>query len=298
MSGYIGEMRNGIGEEMNHPETEVIPVDQDLVKFSPIRAEIEGYKKVNADLVFDYATDKGEKEARSHIAKLRKVKTSLAAIHKDAKAYYLAGGRKCDKEKNELTADVEEMVDVHWKPIKAKEDAKLKIAFEKAEVYRLEQEKSEIERLRKIREKEEEIACKERAVEIAEEKVKKEAERLEYESKAQEREKQATVDAEAKAESDKAEALKQAEASTEAAVQAEKDRQAAFAEEMAAEEAMIAAQEEIRVSDEDHRKEIEGAVLDAIGDVINVAIEAGQFPEEQVLLALIDNEIPNVTINY
>ena len=272
--------------------------DQDLVAFSPLRAEIAKYKKVNANLVFDISTVKGEKDARSHIAKLRKVKTQIAAIHKDAKAGFLAGGRKCDTEKNTLTADVDEMIDVQWKPIKDKEDAANKIAFEKAEAHRIEREADEAERIRKITEAEEEIAQQQRDLEIAQEKVQKEAERLEYESKAQEREKQATIDAEAKAESDKAEALKQAEADKEAAVQAEKDKQAAEQEEKDRDAAMLAEHEAERVADESHRKKIEQDAKEAIFNIRNVANEMGQDFEDAIIRAIIDNEVPNVTLNY
>ncbi len=279
-------------------QTLVEKPDQDLVAFDPIMAEIAKYKKVNADLVFNITTEKGEKEARSHVYSLRKVKTQLESIRKDAKAEFLAGGRKVDAKGKVLHAEMDEMIDLHWKPIRAKEVAANKIAFEKAEAHRIEREADEAERIRKITEAEEKIAQQQRDLELAKEKVRKQAEQLEYEANAQEREKQATVDAEAKAESDRIAIVAQAKIDQADAVQAEKDKQADEAAEAQHVAAMEAEVEAERVGDKDHRKKIEQDAKEAIFNIRNVANEMGQDFEDVIIQAIIDNEVPNVTLNY
>jgi len=53
----------------------------ELAVFDEVTATLAKYKVENENLVFDYRDPKGEKEARSHIAKLRKAKSKIAAIH-------------------------------------------------------------------------------------------------------------------------------------------------------------------------------------------------------------------------
>jgi hypothetical protein len=88
-----------------------------LAPFSPVRAAIEAAKAENAAKVFDLTTSTGEKEARSHIYSLRRMKGEIARVHKDTKAEVLAAGRRIDAVAKELTGHVEEMIDVHQKPL-------------------------------------------------------------------------------------------------------------------------------------------------------------------------------------
>ena len=50
----------------------------ELVVFDPVKAELAEYKKQNASLDFDYEDPQGNKDARSHIYKLRQAKTKIA----------------------------------------------------------------------------------------------------------------------------------------------------------------------------------------------------------------------------
>lgn len=94
-------------------------MNADLAKFDIVRASMEAAKVENDKLVFDYETPEGGKAARSHIAKLRKIKTVVAEIHKEVKADALAIGRECDAKKREYIAYVDDMVAVHNEPLEA-----------------------------------------------------------------------------------------------------------------------------------------------------------------------------------
>lgn len=97
-------------------------IKNELAEFEEFRSQLSELKEGNSKAVFDYRDKDGNKLARSHIAKLRKTKTAIADAHKKAKAFYLEKGRAIDRAKNELTADVEEMISVHLLPLQAIED--------------------------------------------------------------------------------------------------------------------------------------------------------------------------------
>lgn len=99
---------------MTAPETEILDA---LAPYSHLRATIDKAKAENAGLSFDYADRKGEKAARSHIAKLRTLKGDVERTRKKLKADALEYGRKVDGIAKELTADVEDMIDVHERPL-------------------------------------------------------------------------------------------------------------------------------------------------------------------------------------
>ena len=89
----------------------------ELAVFDEVAATIAEYKAENEKLVFDYASKEGAKEAKSHITKLRKVKTKISEVHKEAKAEALAFGRRLDAKKNEYTGEVDEMIKFHKDPL-------------------------------------------------------------------------------------------------------------------------------------------------------------------------------------
>jgi len=112
-------------------DTELVTKDH----FTDLRTQITQIKKDNESIVFDYETQ--DKEARSHVATLRKSKTAINNLHKEKKAYFLAEGRKIDAGKNELIADVEEMIAVHAEPlqvIKDRKDAEVELERKKVEM--------------------------------------------------------------------------------------------------------------------------------------------------------------------
>jgi hypothetical protein len=116
--------------------------DSRLSVFSPIWTEINEFKQHNAELKFEYRTPSGEKMARSHIAKLRKVKTRIADAHKIAKEEALNVCKVLDGAKRDLLAEIEAMIDVHQAPLN-------QIEAEVAELAEAEQrKKDEAERIR------------------------------------------------------------------------------------------------------------------------------------------------------
>ena len=191
--------------------------------FSDLRTQLIKIKEDNEKVVFDYEND--EKEARSYVATLRKSKTAISNRHKEKKKSILEDGRKLDSAKNELISEVEEMIEVHAKPlqeIKDRKDAEIEL-----ERKRVEQE-IEDERLRREKEladREAEIAAKEAAIaqaeadKLAKEKAEQdEKDRIEYEAKVK-------TDAEAKAKKDAEEALLKEQQEKERLIQEAKQRE-------------------------------------------------------------------------
>ena len=62
---------------------------------------------------FDYDNRKGNKEARSYIFNLRKLRSRIDAARKDAKSYALAYGRQVDARAKELTDQVYALIEPH-----------------------------------------------------------------------------------------------------------------------------------------------------------------------------------------
>lgn len=236
----------------------------ELVVFNEVTAIIAKAKAENENLVFDYATPLGEKNARSHIANLRKVKTKISDVHKDAKAEALALGRKLDSKKRELIGEVDSMIAVHKDPLDA-------IDAEKQAVIDAEKKRLEEEEAKRLAD----IEARERAVLVAEEKIareKAEAERIEREKRI----------AEEAAETARIQAEQKAKAEADAKELAEKNRKEA-------EEA----KEKKRIENKKHREKIEGEIRFALG-------EMGFNPDVayNIFSAIKENRIPHVSINY
>ncbi|GAG68127.1 unnamed protein product [marine sediment metagenome] len=135
----------------------------ELVVFDEIAATIAEYKIENEKLVFDYADKEGAKQAKSHIMKLRKVKTKVSEIHKEAKAESRAFGLRLDSKKNEYNGEVDKMVAVHKEPLDAIEAEIVAKAMEEVK----KREEAEEKRLL-------ELHAREQAVLVAEEKIARE----------------------------------------------------------------------------------------------------------------------------
>ena len=170
----------------------------ELTVFDEVAAIIADWKVENESLFFEYDTPQGEKDARSHIAKLRKGKTKVGEIHKEAKAEALAFGRKLDAKKNEYNGEIDKMIKFHKDPLDAIEaDKQAVIDIEKK---RLEEEEAkrqaELEaREAAVREAEERIAAEKSRVDRAE-REKRIAENAATEAK-ERAERQAKADADA-----------------------------------------------------------------------------------------------------
>lgn len=236
----------------------------EITVFDEVAATLAEYKDENEKLEFAYDTPDGEKDARSHIAKLRKAKTEVARIHKEAKAEALAFGRRLDAKKNEYTTEVEEMIAVHKDPLD-------KIAAEKQAVIDAEEAKAAEEEEKRLAD----LEAREAAVREVEEKAAKEK----AESERIERENQIAAKA---AETAKVEA--EARAKADAAAKE-------FAERKTKEQAE--AKEKRRIENKKHRKQVEDEIHSAL-------TELAFDPEdvERFISALKENAIPHVSINY
>ena len=104
-------------------EQEFIPAsDKPIACYSEFRAQLAQLKADNEAAVFDYADPAGNKEARSHIHKLRRTKTAVDAARKAEKDASLQYGRRVDSEAKEIITQIEDMIAVHESPIKEIEE--------------------------------------------------------------------------------------------------------------------------------------------------------------------------------
>ncbi len=271
----------------------------DLVVFDKVKAEIEAFKEENRSLVFDYEDPKDNREARSHVHKLRGVKTQISVVHKDLKAEALAFCKEVDAKKRELTGEVDEMIEVHAAPIKTIDDRKKAEFAAITEAERLEKERAENERMEAIRKQEE--AARAETARLQEEKaqLEHERERLEADKRAEQDKKDALVRAERekqeatkKAERDRQEALEQAERDKQAAVAAEKARAEQEAAMAKAEQDRLDAIERKRVENEEHRQTVEQGIKEKLWYYVP-GVQA-----EKLVVAISKGEIANLTINY
>lgn len=277
---------------MEPMEVEVIDIKTELQVFDPVAIAIQEAKDKNASLVFDYNDKDGNKQARSWIAYLRKFKAPINEVHKMAKTEAKKFCDALDGKKRELLGVVEEMIEVHHKPIW--EIDQKQIAAEAAEALRIKQEEEATEAKRLA-----EIEAREKAIEEREAKVQTEKDKLEQ----AERERQIAEQARIKAESNAAQALQDAEHRRLADVQREKDRAAAEVLAKQRKDAEAAgirdreAQEAIehentRISNEAHRSQIHKNIWKAF---VNMGYPT---QAEAITKALINSKIPHVSINY
>ena len=122
--------------------------------FVTVRDAVAAMKEENAALVFDYEDKKGNKEARSHVASLRKIKADVERCRKSAKAEAIEYGKRVDSVAKELTDEIGEMIDVHDAPLKAIKERqarnKERIEFCRAPSYAGETAESLSNRLKRI----------------------------------------------------------------------------------------------------------------------------------------------------
>lgn len=87
-----------------------------LADYVPV---LRRYRDINSSMVFDYHDKKGNAAARSHVAKIRRVKAPINEIHKRLKADYKAIVDQMDADRREALAVVEEMIEYHDKHLRA-----------------------------------------------------------------------------------------------------------------------------------------------------------------------------------
>ena len=232
---------------MEQKQELVALVPQQISEMAQQHMELEAGEN---SLVFDYESAAGNKAARSHVAKLRKSKAAIAAVHKEAKADILEAGRKLDKAKRELTDRVEMMIQRHWVPLK---DIEERAQRRLAEEARKRQEEED----RKRREEEARIAAEREALEAERRAIEEERRRVEEMRLAEERRIAAEKAEAERKEREAREAVERAEREAREAVErAEREKQEALRQQAEA-EARAKAEEERRIAEEQARRERE-----------------------------------------
>ena len=84
-----------------------------IAAYQPFYAQLAELEKNNSSIAFDYESPKGNKEARSHIFKLRQSKAALEKTRKDEKSESLRTGKAIDSEADEIEKRIEAMIQVH-----------------------------------------------------------------------------------------------------------------------------------------------------------------------------------------
>lgn len=290
-------------------EGEVIP--HEITAYDPFRAELVELKKANEAAYFDYNTPDGNKQARSHVYKLRQSKSAIEKVRKEEKASSLEYGRKVDAEAKVIMNEIQEMIDVHMKPLEEieqrEEERKNRILARITEITEQSEKAAtetseEIEtRLGFVRDIEVDDSFAEykksaqdavnHALEvlpkILEDAKKKEQEALELErlrKEAAEREQKEREERIAQEAAEKARL--QAEKEKEEAI--EKERQRAKQEQEDRER-----QERQREADQKHRSSVHAQIIEAL--------DALHFEREQAkaLISALDNKaIPHIKIVY
>lgn len=272
--------------------------------FDDAKNQLAEYKAQNEALAFDYEDPKGNKDARSHVAKCRKIKTAILALHKDAKAEALSVCQALDEEKRDLLDQAEAIVEYHAKPLREIKERKDAEIAAKVEAEQLEADWVEAEQLDAIVNQQAELDAKQAEIEAREDAIAAQ----EVKQEQAEREKEIAEEARIKAEeaaaqqliNQLADASKQAVADIQAAEdklrreQAEKDaaeqrRKDAELEE----EKKKYAIEAKRVSNKAHRSKINNEVL-------SIFVEFGmtEASGKKLIKGLVNELYPSLTINY
>jgi len=301
--------------------------------FTDLRDQIAELKKINEKTVFDYESKKGEKEARSHIYKMRQSKSAIAKRHKEDKAEALRVSKELDEAKRELINEIDEMISIHQEPLDAIKERKEKDEAERAAKEQFEKDWEEaltehdlFERRRAIEMKEAEQRRIEEERNAKEEAERIEKERIEYEERLKkEAAEQAIKDAEEKARKEKEEAerkiqeakereeqlkreAEEAERKRIADIEAEKqrfeqekkealDRQRREQEEKErAEQARI--EEERRIAEKkaanlNHKKAVNNRVLKKL-----MSLDLSEDQAKIIIADIISNPVAEITINY
>jgi colicin import membrane protein len=105
-----------------------------ITEYNEFRNQVSDMVKINAATVFDYESDKGEKEARSYVYKLRQSKSAIEKKRKELGEDLVARKKMIDGEAKELIITVDGMIDVHMKPLeeKAEREAERKAKIDSA----------------------------------------------------------------------------------------------------------------------------------------------------------------------
>lgn len=95
--------------------------------FDKVLADLQEIK-IKGDFLPDCATKKGYEASKNYVLKVTTpARTALTAAHKDAKAFYLSGGKSVDNKKNELMQMLIDVQAPHQAAYKAVDDEKKRI---------------------------------------------------------------------------------------------------------------------------------------------------------------------------
>ena len=262
------------------------------------------YRDINKTIVFEYRDKKGNAAARSHVAKLRRVKAPITEIHKRLKAEYLAITQKMDADKRDALAVVEEMIEHHDQHLRAVE------AEEKAEAERKRIEQEIIDcwdmahemnaMVDQQRELDRQAAEQAR---IAEEQA-AEQRRLQIEAEKKEAAEKAAEEARLAEQARAARAIEEAKQREQAAME-EADRKVREAESKADCE-KAEAEAKAKAEEERKRKEYERAAADLENikrvhwAIIPVLMQHGMTEDQAkgLILAIRNGDVPAVSIDY
>lgn len=84
-----------------------------ITHYEALQEQIAIAKQQDAAAKFDYHDKKQNKEARSHVASLRKVKARIEKARKEAKAYALDYGRRVDAQAKEMESEIVALIEPH-----------------------------------------------------------------------------------------------------------------------------------------------------------------------------------------
>lgn len=105
-------------EEVEETTQEVIPFDaKNITVFNEFESQLVEMIELNSKVVFDYEEKKGNKDARSHVHKLRKSKSALDKIRIGAKADASVYVKAVNEKAGSILSQIEDMIDVHMKPL-------------------------------------------------------------------------------------------------------------------------------------------------------------------------------------
>lgn len=92
--------------------------NREIAAYNEFREQLGALRHINSKAAFDYDDPEGNKNARSHVHKLRQTKGAVEKVRIKEKADSLEYGRMVDGQAKEIVAEIDEMIEVHAKPLK------------------------------------------------------------------------------------------------------------------------------------------------------------------------------------
>ena len=282
----------------------VLPENNDSLTLADYVPVLLQYRDINSSLVFDYRDKKGNAAARSHVAKIRRVKAPINEIHKRLKANYKAIVDKMDAERGEALAVVEEMIEHHDQHLRlvAEEEAveaeRKKIEQEIIDCWDMAHEMNAmVDKQREL-----DLQAAEQARIAAEQEA--EQRRLQIEKEKKEAAEKAAEEARMAEQGRAARAIEEAK-ERERLAKEDAERKVREAEERAARE-KAEAEARAKAAEESKRREEEQAKADLenikrVHWLIIPELVACGITEEQaktVVMAIREGKVPAVSINY